>query len=218
MGTTTNYKFPFPEPTDAPNVPLHLGNTAKAVDTSLKTVDSAVATLNGTVQGLDATVKNLDASVKALQAAQASPPRVRVYGNTSVPNNAASVKVSWTAADYKVGGTWWTSGEWLTIPVTGVYSILASVQFSIGVGTGGSSPAANTALAIELIANDVGQGEEYLSGHGEHYISFAIAQEVQTAYEGRLAAGRKIKLHLAQNSGSSRSAYSKLAISLVAKD
>ncbi|MFC0041036.1 hypothetical protein [Actinomadura rayongensis] len=187
MGTTTTYKFPFPEPTDAANVPLHLGNAVKAVDTALKVVDDAT-----------------------------KPPRARVV-SASVPvsNNSASVKVTWSSAEYKVGGTWWTSGEWLTVPVTGVYLITAMSEFAM---FGGSTPVAGTVLAVEMTANDIGQGEEYLSGHGERFEAFAVIQKLQTTFHGRLTAGRKVKVQLAQNSGASRNAVSQLTATLLAKD
>ncbi len=45
MGTTTNYALPYPELSDAPNVPAHMGSLAQAVDTRIKATNDAIAAL-----------------------------------------------------------------------------------------------------------------------------------------------------------------------------
>lgn len=52
-GTTTNYSFPYPESTDAPDGATQIQSLAGAVDTALDTTDTAAAALATRVTAID---------------------------------------------------------------------------------------------------------------------------------------------------------------------
>lgn len=55
MATTPNYSWPIPDPTDTPNVPEHMGNLARAQDTTVKGVETALTDRVAAVESKNAT-------------------------------------------------------------------------------------------------------------------------------------------------------------------
>ncbi|WP_242883967.1 hypothetical protein [Actinomadura litoris] len=57
MGTTPNYTWPLPDPTDPPNVPQHLGDLGKAQDGTLKSIENRVT---NEISSLDARISRAE--------------------------------------------------------------------------------------------------------------------------------------------------------------
>jgi len=120
MGTTPNRGLPYPEGSDAPDVPLAMSNLAGAIDTDLNGLHSAVGTNTSNLATTTTTANNA-ANQAASNAtsinARAILPQIGVGGNISFGTDVAimlndnSHVLAMSALDVG-GGTFWI-GVWV---------------------------------------------------------------------------------------------------------
>jgi hypothetical protein len=57
--------------------------------------------------------------------------RIKRSTNQSIPVSGAYTDIAFDSAGYQFGGTFWTTGANITIPVPGMYSIVTQAKFDI---------------------------------------------------------------------------------------
>lgn len=151
MGTTSNYSFPFPELSDAPNVPGDVEALANAIDTALDTVESSISS--------DAIAKTLLDAKGDLVAASAgdTPGKLTVGSNGQVltADSTQTLGVKWAAGfnpsfSYISAGETTTSTSFtdlttpgpavtVTVPVSGKLLVMIGSRMDSKTGAYGNS-------------------------------------------------------------------------------